>query len=527
MNIDINKILDEADSLIATFQYEKAIISYNHILQNVNDCADALLMRGALLGEMGRIDEAISDIEKSIVFDKKNGSSYLTLAYLYDRKQNEIKVLELCRISINLSNNNDAIKLFLQTSIKLGNEALELSFFDEAEAYFTSALEVAGNNAGILYKLVLVLRGKGDVLESIEMAKKVVSADPSHIRAKAHIASSYEITGDIEKGYELIKKIKYEHPEHPLVNIVYAQYALRNNNFQEGILALEMLLNNKKLSQYDRISAEMLLADLYDKDKSFEKAFVYYKQANDSQNNDYDSSSYKNYITYLIDYFSVEQYRSLPVSNISSKEMIFIVGMPRSGTSLIEQIISSHSSVFGAGELPNVNILVNSLKQQNFTNEFPFCLNEIDVNLMSDLANKLLVSIKARSDRSLKIVDKMPNNFHYIAFLSKLLPNAKFINCVRDPRDTCLSIYFKNFTGHHPYASDFHNLAVHYLEYERLMSHWVDGLGIPVYTVKYENVVTDTKGEVEKLLKFLDLNWEDSCMSFYNKKRISATASYN
>ncbi|MFK5948347.1 MAG: sulfotransferase [Methylococcales bacterium] len=528
MTISIEKILDEADALIAVFMYDQAIEKYNYILDQVGDCADALLMRGALLGELGHIDRAILDVEKSIVYDRENDSSFLTLAYLYNKKNNEKKAYDLCATAISLNKENkEAIKLFIQLSIKLGDEMLLQSVFNKAETYYENALQQQVGNASLLYKLVLVLRGKGEILNSIKMAEKVINVEPGHVRAKAHIASSYEILGEIDKGNELIEKLKCEYPDHPLVNIVYAQYSLRNKKQQQGISALNHIINNENISKYDSVSAKMLIGDLYDSIKDYDAAFKYYKQANDALDKNYDSESYKDYVSILIEYFSKEKYSSLPASENTSNELIFIVGMPRSGTSLIEQIISSHSSVFGAGELSNVQIMSNSLQEEEgLDNVYPVCLNEIDIECMEKMAKKLILSTMGNTN-SLKVIDKMPHNFHHIGFIHKLLPNAKFINCERAPEDTCLSIYFKYFAGHHPYASNLHDLGVHYSEYERLMKHWMNELDIPVLTVKYENVVLDSKNEVEKILNFLDLEWEDSCMEFHKKKRVVATASYN
>ena len=529
MKINIEAMLDEADVLISAFKYDLAIAKYSRILEHASDCADAFLMRGALLGEMGQLENAINDIENAIHYDQENDSSYLTLAYLYSKKNDDKKVLELSKAAVLLNNKNqEALKLFFKTSIKLGDEMLVQSVFDKAEKYYTEAIDVIGENAVLLYKLVLVLRGKGEVLDSIKMAERVIAADANHVRAKAHIASSYEIVGKLEQGNALIERLIQEYPDHPLVNIVYAQYALRNKNQQQGIESLTQLLKNTQISQFDLVSVKMLLGDLYDSIKEYEPAFSYYKQANDLLDENYDASSYTDYISTLINYYSKDKYPTIPMSNNTSDELIFIVGMPRSGTSLIEQIISSHSNVFGAGELLHVNIMANTLKEnENFKHDFPFCLDEVNVELMDKLAASLISSSRGENNESLRIVDKMPHNFHHIGFIHKLLPNAKFINCVRDPRDTCLSIYFKHFVGHHPYANNFKNLSVHYKEYERLMNYWSDELGIPVHTVNYEKLVSDSKHEVETLLAFLNLEWEDSCMEFYKKKRTVATASYN
>ena len=202
--------------------------------------------------------------------------------------------------------------------------------------------------------------------------------------------------------------------------------------------------------------------------------------------------------------------------------------MPRSGTSLVEQILSTHSSIFGAGELTYVNNMIermNAGRQQGAL--YPLCLDSIDAGMMDDLASRLLSDIRTENSDILKICDKLPHNFLHIGLIHKLLPNAKFINCVRDARDTCLSCYFQYFAGYHPYANNLKSLGMHYLEYQRLMDHWIHALSIPVHNVIYEDLVSDIEGEAKRMIDYIGLKWEPECLEFYKNKRTVATASYN
>ena len=511
--------------------HEPAIAKYSHILEHVSDCDEALLMRGILLGQIGRIDSALADIESAISINKNDDLSFSALAYLYAKKGNEEKAIELCECSLTLNSTNiDAGKLLEYLCRKHGDEMLKNSLFDRAEDYYTKALKYKKDDPSLLYKLVLVARSKGKIKKSIEIAERVVEINPAHVRAKAHIASSYELLGELDKGNRFIDELFSEHPEHPLVNIVYAQYALRNKQQEKGITALLKAVSNDELQDEDLIGMLMLLGSLYDSIEQYDLAFKYFQQANELQKQDYDSSTYKNYISELINYFSRESYLSIPSSENLTDELIFIVGMPRSGTSLVEQIISSHPGVFGAGELTHVHSLVDTMQGTESPGAYPSCLSQISVGDMSVLADRLLSGIKKENSGgkpSVKITDKMPQNFHHIAFLHKLFPNAKFINCVRDAKDTCLSCYFQRFVGYHPYACDLHDLGIHYQEYERLMKHWTEELNIPVHTVKYEDIVSSTRDEVGKMLDFLGLYWDERCMEFYKRKRTATTASYN
>ena len=245
--------------------------------------------------------------------------------------------------------------------------------------------------------------------------------------------------------------------------------------------------------------------------------------------NNYNSAGYQDYVSALVNCYSRERFSSIPCSDNKTNDLVFIVGMPRSGTSLVEQIVSAHSDVFGAGELLHVNDIINSIQEEiGHSDPYPFCIDKLDAEIVNKLADRLASSMrKENTSNKEKMTDKLPSNFHNIGLLYKLFPNAKFINCVRDPRDTCLSIYFQQFAGYHPYANNLHALGIHYIEYQRLMNHWVNDLSIPVHTISYENIVTDTRNEVGKLLEFLKLEWDEECMKFYEQKRTVATASHD
>ena len=529
MKIDTEKLLDEADVLISAFMYAQAMAKYNYILEHVSDCDEALLMRGALRGELGQIDAAIIDLEESIRLNNTNDSAYATLAYLYQRKNDNEKALELCRSAIALnSSNNEAIKLLIQICNKLGSDVLSKSQYDQAEPYFRAILAHRNSDTVVLYKLVLVLRGQGKIEKSIELAEKILAIEPTHIRAKAHIAASCELLGEIEKGTPMIESLLHDHPDHPMVSIVYAHYALRNNRQADGIAALTNMLRGQNIQEYDSVTALMFLGKLYDSIKDYDTAFKYYQQANELLDKNYDPYTHTSYTSNLIRYFSREKYAAMPESKNTSDELIFIVGMPRSGTSLIEQIIATHNSVFGAGELTLVNTMVSNIQAETESAYvYPACLDEVDANTMNKMADKLIADMRAINADSLKISDKLPHNFLHIGLIHKLLPNAKIIHCVRDARDTCLSCYFQYFAGYHPYANNLHSLAMHYLDYERLMNHWTNELNIPMLTVSYENVVSDTRSEIKRIIDYLGLPWQEECVDFHKNKRTVATSSYN
>lgn len=204
--------------------------------------------------------------------------------------------------------------------------------------------------------------------------------------------------------------------------------------------------------------------------------------------------------------------------------MIFIVGMPRSGTSLIEQIVSAHSLVYGCGELDFLNRII---KREFFTNDnvdtIKFKnLNDDNIENFTDDYIKFVEKFELHSS---KYTDKAPLNFIWIGFIKIFFPNSKIIHCVRESKDNILSLYKNSFDEHLNFTYDFDDLFVFYKEYLELMDFWKKKFPDTIYDAVYEKIINEPKNEIEKLLKYCDLEYEENCLKFYNNKRLIKTVS--
>jgi hypothetical protein len=204
---------------------------------------------------------------------------------------------------------------------------------------------------------------------------------------------------------------------------------------------------------------------------------------------------------------------------------IFILGMPRSGTSLVEQILVSHPDVYGAGELYYLRQIISQLAKADSVNQI--CENisksgeEITTRLGLDYINK----IRNFSAATKFITDKMPHNFLWIGAIISALPNAKIISCTRDPMDNCLSIYKNNFAKGQKYAYDLQELGHYHLRYQDLMRYWHEVFPGKIYAINYEKLVDAQETETRKLLKHCGLSWDEACLSFHKTSRAVTTAS--
>ena len=201
--------------------------------------------------------------------------------------------------------------------------------------------------------------------------------------------------------------------------------------------------------------------------------------------------------------------------------------MPRSGTSLIEQILSRHSKVFAAGELNKIPELSNKVTQlTGNAKAYPDCLDDMNHRAKNDLSEEYLECFSEATATETIITDKLPHNFMYLGFIERLFPNALIIHCKRNPIDTCLSNYFQLFSSAIAYPYKLEHIGTHYKQYQRLMNHWNSVLSLPILEVNYEDLVTDQETTTRKMIEFCNLAWEPECLSFYKSDRVVRTASY-
>ena len=271
------------------------------------------------------------------------------------------------------------------------------------------------------------------------------------------------------------------------------------------------------------------LSKAYEDIGNFDKALNFINKANEKLELmfPYDINSLLETSSQIKKTFSSNYMNSLKESGIMNSKLIFIIGMPRSGTTLVEQILSSHSIVQGGGEL---DFFENCLRK-NFNgkpmleiiNNFQNSSDDI-LSLIGDDYLKMIGNLR---NKDVFITDKMPTNFKYIGIIMKIFPDAKVIHCQRDPYDTCISNYKNYFNAKSMgYTNNMDNLISYYNNYQRLIKHWEKLPYIDYLSIKYEDLISDQKSMTEQILKYCNLDWEDNCLDFYKNKRVVNTASH-
>lgn len=411
--------------------------------------------------------------------------------------------------------------------IGLGSAFQGLYNLKEAEVCYQKAKDMAPSSLPAAYNLALLKQYKGELDSAIDLLDETLAQYPGRLELIGCLASIYEQKGEYDRAFEAIAQALDQPEKSAQIAKVYQKLCVKLDQCSEAENYLKATLESVIVNPEERAMLHFCLGELYDKQGAYDLAFEQFEHANEYKTESYEHSLYSKYIDEFISTFSASAMGNLPITKQMSNQPIFIVGMPRSGTSLVEKILSSHSAVYGAGELRNITEFTENLTgSDNAQSYYPAAIEHITQARIDTLADQYIAFITEISSGAERVTDKMPHNFQYIGLIKQLFPNAKIIHCVRDARDTCLSVYFQNFIGYHPYSNDLDDLARHYLDYQRLMQHWKT-LDIAMLEVRYEDLIEDQAFWSKKLISYCDLDWEDDCMNFYEKGEQTRTASYD
>ena len=362
--------------------------------------------------------------------------------------------------------------------------------------------------------------------EAIKTYKKALFLSPEKPGALCSMAHHLKTVGNQEEAiaaYRQSIKIKPDHTES-----YWSMANLKTFGFEnQEIKDMENLLDNSDLPDAGRVHLHNALGLEYESRKNYDKAFQNLSACNAlrRKSESYDPVEYETMIDKIIEILSLKKLRNKPAKS-ADVTPIFIVGLPRSGSTLIEQILASHSAVEGTHELHEMSLAMQSIREKSNVNKrFPEALELFRPSEWRMLGREYLdTTTKYRTDK-LFFIDKNPNNFTFIGAIKLAIPNAKIINAKRHPLDSCFGSYKQLFASGQPFSYDLVELGEYYMEYERIMTHWKEACEGFVLDVNYEDVVSDLDTQVESILNFCGLPFEESCLHFYETKRAVKTAS--
>lgn len=515
-------------SLARTRQNAPAELAFRQCLKLAPDVAQTYLALSGVMLSQERVSEAADNLQAALDINADLAEAHVALAGI------QIANRDLSPARKHL---DAALRINPEISdAHLGLGRLEQEFENHPQAikHFKRALEYNRNSVkalcGMGSSIVGLARMSNDsrVEEALPYYEQALQIEPECIDALAGIAIVYEFIGDIDKVAEIIEPVLTQGIRHAALGLAFARVCGRLGRCREAIDYMLEILKKTTLSASTRKCLYFAIAKIEDRQAEYDKAFSYYEQANSIVGfQGYDTVAHANFINEIKSTFTHDFFMRVPVSGNKSRRPVFIVGMPRSGTSLTEQILAAHPEVYGAGELMALSRIVSGLNAGGDEGgPFPRCAERLDQKTIDDLSSRHLQQLAGISNGAARVTDKMPHNFYYLGLIRLLFPDATIIHCRRDPLDTCLSIYFQDFNDGHEYARDLFAVGAHYNQYQVLMDYWMHGLGIPMLTVTYEELVGDQEGMTRTILDYCGLDWDERCMSFHSQSRTVNTPSY-
>ena len=463
--------------------------------------------------KIGKISDSLTAIQKVVNLSPKDAFAHYNLGNTFKDLKQYYKAEESYKKSISLKPD------FIEAIYNLGITFKESEKFLEAEKAYKEAIILKPNFANAYNNLGNVLETLGKLNEAEKYYKKAISLKPDFAEAYNNIGALFEKNGQLEDA-----KIAFENAIKidPLTTNAHRQLCLlkKFESYDEQYSILKKLNVNKSLSDQQLCNINFSLAKIYEDLENFKDAFKCYNKGNSLQ-----KKLLKYNIQQDIELFNkiklvyTKIKKNIPHIDRSKQDLIpiFIVGMPRSGTTLLEQIISSHSKVTGLGELPFISQFGSSIIN-HFSKYSPETIIEFRKNYFE--------KVKNLSSDNLFFTDKMPQNFRYIGFILAIFPEAKILHIKRDPAAVCWANYKQWFRSKElSYSYSISDIIRYFKLYEDMMQFWEKSFKNLIYQINYEDLTNDPINITKNLIQHLDLAWEEKCLYPEKNKRIVSTAS--
>jgi tetratricopeptide (TPR) repeat protein len=408
----------------------------------------------------------------------------------------------------------------------LGNAKLAAGRFEDAIRSLEKALKLAPEFHEALCNMGKAYRKLGKAELGLPYYIRAVKVAPGRGAAKAGLADSLIALGRIAEAEALLRELVKDHG-HRAEALAGLAGIRRHKEGDPEIAEIEKLLADMHgLDSFDRIQLHHAAGKIYMDLYRPEEAFSHFARAKALTTPRFNLSEYRQCIDTLIGLFTPEFFASRRHLGHASQKPIFILGMPRSGTTLTEQIVSSHPDVFGAGELAAMTAIASSLGFAD--GPMPtYCeqIKNLERKSTLALAERYLSDLAWRAGEVPYVTDKMPHNFEHLGLIALLFPHARIVHCARNPLDNCVSCFTNRFSESHGYNTDLATLGLYYREYHRLMAHWRRVLPLEIFELRYEELIADTEAVSRRLLNFLGPEWHQGCLDFQKNERSVTTIS--
>jgi tetratricopeptide (TPR) repeat protein len=417
---------------------------------------------------------------------------------------------------------------FLTAILDLGRLRKEQDRYGEALDCFDRALALEPNNMQAHFLRGSTLASAAFTHEAIDAYQQCLKLRPGHVGALLGLGHVLKAVGHYDEAVASYAECIRQRPD--LGETYWSLANLKTYRFgDETVAEMERRVSGDGLTVQSEVNFLFALGKAYEDRGDFDRAWDLYKSGNAKQRAEvtYDPVQTELMNDRLVRVYSADFLQSRRGVGLADPAPIFILGLPRSGSTLLEQILASHSQVEGTSELPYLGRVAGWLNRNRADGiNYPEAVRELEPKNYQSLGEDYLgYAQRHRRLGAPRFIDKMPNNFPNVGLLALILPNAKIIDARRHPLDACLSCYRQLFAKGQTFTYDLTEIGEYYLQYQRMMDHWAEVLPGRVLTVQYEDVVTDFRAQVQRLLEYCELPWEDACLRFYESDRPVRTPS--
>ena len=503
---------------------------------------------------LGDLDAARHSLEKALKLNPKLAQAHHNLGLAFQKRREFEPAIACFRQAIAL------VPDYMNARLNLGNVLSDSGKYDEAIAQFRKLVEIAPQSREGHFNLARALKTAQRFDEAAAEARKVVALDPRNIEARnllswclLKLERYEEAEAETRQALSLDPRSVEAHDRLGTILTTLGRFDEAVESYEAALAvrpndpaALYGLTNASKTystaAMADRIEALLTagpaqeqksllhfsLGKIYDDLDDCERAFESYRRGNELAvpETSFDANIWAEYVDRMIAAFTPAFFETRKSFASSSRRPVFIFGMPRSGTTLTEQIIASHPDVAAGGELETMGDLSRDLPERLGTAaRFPECVVDMDESAAAAVAKDYLAVLEKIDAAASRVTDKMPQNFQILGLMALLFPQATFIHCRRDPLDTCLSCYFTKFDRHLEFSYSLENLGAYYRGYRRLTAHWRKVLPAKMLEIDYEDMIADQEGVSRRLIAHCGLEWDDRCLAFHKTDRAVTTAS--
>lgn len=511
---------------------------------------------GNALADRGELVEALAHLRRAVSLAPSYADAHHNLALVLKDSGDSRQAMDHARRACQLAPNRAEPLAHLGQLLARGGEQ------PSGVSCYRRALELARDNAALLGKIADHLRDAGEPRAALEGYGRAAELEPNVARyhagsshclirlnrlAEAEAASerALEVEPDYAPGHGTLAACLQARGEFDRAiarlqrslelqpTTTDAAYLLAaNGGYEVGdeeFSSWLALTDNPDLSDEKRFHLHFALAKVYERRRQYDTAFEHYQRANriKARRYPFDPDRHADYIDRIVATFTADFFTHRRGFGLSDDRPIFIVGMPRSGSTLVERILAGHPKVADAGEHPEMREIVRELPALIGSDErTPECCREIARDKSIQLARRYLSSLPETGPDAARICDKMLGNFLRLGVIALFFPQARIVHCTRDPLDTCVSCYTQDFAHGLRFTTDLNHLALFYRTYRSLMAHWRAVLPLPMFEVNYESLVKNPEPVSRELVELCGLPWDEQCLSPHDTKRDIATASF-